>query len=183
MQKEFFIILLSGFSCAGKSTIAISLCEEYGLDFINQQTVVHDLAKLNNFERVRYWLKEVGKENLIKESIKKNISIISEFKNNKGFVFDVVYNEDIIVALSNSFPNAKLVVVSIFADVELRQKRMMGRLNASIQEAIEELKFRDGFLIQAGLEKVINTAHITVSNTGELDNTMSQLNDKLKFII
>lgn len=175
MLEHFFIALLAGFSCAGKSTIGASLCKLYGFDFVNQQTIVHELARSNGYQRGRYWLRDVGMERFITESIDENVRRIRALERSNGVILDAVYGENILAALRGSFPKAKLAIVAVAANSQLREKRMMSRLGASRNEAAEELKFRDGFLSQAGLEGVMVQADIQVNNTGKLDDAIDQI--------
>ena len=176
------VIVLAGFSAVGKTTLGGIYSELYGLDYIDHQKLVHQLAEQKGYERARYWLADVGTVHFVRESVHEMVTRISSSKNDVGILIDASYGEFMIQLLKESFPQRRIVIVSVEAGEEVREMRMMGRMGAERGVAIQELKFRDRFLRGVGVEGTMLNADITVHNTRELDQTINSLSGELERI-
>lgn len=182
---NFNILILAGYSCAGKSTLAKDFSDLSGYGFVEHNKLVHEISESKGFDRARYWLSEVGMKIFIDDTLSEISKRIREFKNlsKNGVITDVAYGNQMINKLREDFPDSKLIVASIVANKELREARMMGRMGGVEREsAVNEREFRDGFLIEAGLEEVLKHSDIVVANEGGQKDMLVNFCDKLKAV-
>lgn len=174
------MVLLAGYSAAGKSTIGRELRDKWGYNLIEHQPLIHDLASSRGYERTRYWLAEVGTNQFADESTKemvvraRNIFNAGEAK----VVFDVAYGIKMLEVFRNEFPNIYLLVISIIADENIRVKNIQKRMGTeSIDDAKKELHFRDKFLHDVGLDSVLQQRDIEIANMNKpVEDIASELN-------
>lgn len=174
-MNAFNVVILAGYSCAGKSTLTAAIEEKYGFSPMHQQPIYKDLATEKGYERTREWLAAVGNDVFITETAVETARRIRELEDPKGVIIDASYGELMHKALLDNLSNARLVIVSVQAEPERRTIRMMGRMNAARTEAETERLFRDGFLKEVGLDAVMQQADFTVTNTKGLDDAMKQI--------
>lgn len=180
MHEKIPILILAGFSCAGKSTITSLLSTQYCFELVDQRNIYHKLAVSKGYRRTRHWLADVGNETFVSETTKETIRRIREIKITRGVIIDTTYGEMMVSMLKKAFPGESLIIISVIADRKTRINRMMRRLNSSRTEAIKELKFRDDFLTEVGVEGIMSLAEIEISNTKNIQDTIEYLSDKLK---
>lgn len=175
-MKEFPILILAGYSAVGKSTIGPALCEKCGFHYINHQKLLHGLAEARGYKRSRYWLADVGIQSFIEESLNEMVRKIKDEEDKaRGFLIDAAYGNQMLEKFEKAFPDAKVVVIAVLADPEIREGRIMGRMAAEREPAIVEMQFRDGFLREAGLDEVLRQTDFAVYNTGELKETVNTI--------
>ncbi len=173
------VIVLAGFSCAGKSTISKRLIDLYGFDLMEQYVIYSGIAYTKGYKRTRYWLAEVGDEVFVKETTLENVRRINALKGSKGVVIDASYGPVMDEILRSSLINARIIVVAVKADEILRAVRMAGRMGATDEEAQVELTFRDSFLSEVNLDEVLEKADFEVVNRSGIEDALSQLAEEL----
>lgn len=177
-QDQNKIVLLAGWSCTGKSTISNLVSKQLGFILMDQNEIYHDLSCSKGYERAREWLADVGREVFIRETVAETIRRMGIQGENTGFVIDATYGELMVEMLRDAFPGSKLFVIYVFSDPEIREGRMMGRLGGVEREiAKQELGFRDGFLSESGLERVISEADYVVDNSCDIEESVRQMTD------
>lgn len=179
----FKLIILAGFSCAGKSTLAREFSSKYNYEFVEHQALIHSIANKKGFDRARFWLKEVGLLSFIKESTSEMIKEIknSRHKNTKDIITDVSYGVDMLDEIQNNIPDVQLILVSVAANKETRGKRILKRMgNPEKQIGEEELRFRDKFLKDCGLETVLRNCDIYVKNDKNISLVAYELYNKIQ---
>jgi len=179
-EGKLQIVILAGFSAVGKSTLSSNFCDRYGWDLIKHQELVHGIATSKGYARARYWLKDVGIETFMSESVAEMINRIGKTENPKGILIDASYGPSMIEGIKKAFPGAKVVTAAILAEPETRESRMIGRMGAEREVARAEKEFRDGFLKDAGVEKVISESEITIYNKGEIGVAIGELTNGLQ---
>lgn len=178
-ERKLPVIVLAGFSCAGKSTISKRLVDLYGFDLMEQYVIYSGIAYSKGYKRTRYWLAEVGNEVFVKETTLENVRRINELESSRGVVLDASYGPVMDNILRSSLINAQLIVVSIRADEAMRAVRMAGRMGATDEEARVELTFRDSFLSEVNLENVLEKADFEVVNRKGTEDALNQLTEQL----
>jgi dephospho-CoA kinase len=173
------VIVLAGFSCAGKSTISKRLVDLYGFDLMEQYVIYSSIAYAKGYKRTRHWLAEVGNEVFVKETTLENVRRINAIKESKGVVIDASYGPVMDEILRSSLINAQIIVVAVKADEAMRAVRMAGRMGATDEEAKVELTFRDSFLSEVNLEEVLEKADFEVVNRSGVEDALNQLANEL----
>lgn len=178
-SKKLPVIVLAGFSCAGKSTLSKRLVDLYGFDLVEQYVVYSSIAHTRGYKRTRHWLADVGNEVFVKETTLESVRRINSLEGSMGVVIDASYGPLMDDILRSGLVNVHLVVVAIKADERLRAVRMASRMGVPDKEALEELTFRDGFLSAVNLELIMEGADIEVVNKGDINEVLGQMVDEL----
>lgn len=179
-EKTLQIVILAGFSAVGKSTISSNFSEKYGWSLIKHQELVHGIARSKGYERARYWLKDVGIDTFMSESVTEMIKRIREVEEASGVLIDASYGPSMVDGIKKAFPKARVATAAILAEPETKEVRMAGRMGAEREVARTEKEFRDGFLKEAGVERVISEADITIYNKSEIGIAIEELSNKLQ---
>lgn len=161
------LLLLAGYSACGKTTLGIRLRDEFGFCFVEHQALVHELANRKGCERARHWLAKVGMRKFMDETTREMMRLVSEAvsKGGKRVVIDVVYGDDMVEKFRKKFRALDVCVVSVVASEATRIGRIKKRMGAkSRREAIEELRFRDKFLRDAGVDLAIAKSRVQIKN-------------------
>ena len=177
------IIILAGYSCAGKSTLARAYSDKYNCGYIDHQNLIHRIAQNNGFDRARHWLKSVGIELFIDISTKEIINEIRLLQDKEidSIITDVSYGMKMLNEISSEFPKSRIFVVKLNASKSTRKKRIAFRMgNVNDRLASKELNFRDNFLKQANLDEVLRNATINLYNDSEIDNVVKELYNELQ---
>jgi len=182
------IVILAGYSAAGKSTLGKELRDNWGYGFIEHQPLVHDLAVNKGYERARHWLAAEGLEQLTtnstSEMVLKTREMIGDGKDK--IVFDVGYGLAMLDLFKKEFPEIFILIVSVVSQEDIRLEHIQKRMKSvSVETARSELNFRDGFLRQVGLDELLDQSdlEITVNDrpvreiAQELNNKIERLND------
>lgn len=159
------IILFTGLSAVGKTTIAKQLGQELDVPVVSTREVVHNLANINGFERSRHWLKAVGLKQFQDLSLVALLEEVKASASSKGVILDDAFDPRLQFLLRWDFGD-KLVTIAVHTEDNLRLERIVKRLNAGISEAKRELEFLDFFKREAGIEEVIRLADISFVNEG-----------------
>src|SRR3989344_4902135 len=173
-EDKRFVIVLAGFGCTGKSTIAKRLADLYSFSLMEQYVIYNSIAVAKGYKRTRHWLAEVGNEVFVKETTSETVRRINALEASKGIVIDASYGPAMNTILCSNLVNTRTIVVAINTDQACREGRMAGRMGASDEEAKVELAFRDGFLEEVNLEKVIEKADFKVANNGSIEEVLNQ---------
>jgi dephospho-CoA kinase len=177
------MVLLAGYSAAGKSTLGRELRDNWGYELIEHQPLVHKIASNKGYERARHWLAEVGNNEFANESNREMVSRAKEILNEDKdkIVFDVAYGKEMLEVFQREFPNIYIIIVSIIAGEDVRVKNIQKRMNTeSISEAEKELHFRDNFLHEIGLDDVLQQSNINITNK---DRNISEVASELNNLI
>jgi len=105
MKENKQIVLLAGFSAAGKSTLSREMRDNWNYELIEHQPLVHGIAVNKGYKRARHWLANVGVNQFARESTKEMVS-----RTNRAFeegkekvIFDVTYGREMIELFQNEF--------------------------------------------------------------------------------
>jgi dephospho-CoA kinase len=168
------IILLAGWSGAGKTVVADALAQRTGMIPIRVKDVYGRLARASGHERSRDWLQAVGWKVFLQESLDATLEMMQKI-GSRAYILDGVSGTEMIEAIGRFFPQANLVTVHIDTDQSIRQARIASRQGLAEIEAIGERQFRDELLVEAGLRSVVEGADIMVNNEGSIEEVVEFL--------
>lgn len=173
------VIILAGFSCTGKSTISKRLVDLYGFNLMEQYVIYNSIAVAKGYRRTRHWLAEVGNEVFVEETTLETVRRINALEESKGIVIDASYGPLMDTILRSSLINTRIIVVTVITDQGICERRMAGRIEASDEEAKAELAFRDVFLKEVNLGKIIEESDFEVINNGNIEEVLNQIANEL----
>lgn len=174
------IILLTGFSGVGKSTVSNQLAASLALSYIDSRNVYHKLATELGFNSGREWLKISGTGDFLENVVDETVRQMSDQPEGTNFVLDAVAGNRMVEKIRSSFPQAIMTIVSLQAPVEVREGRIARRQSLDLQSAAHERKFRDGFLQESGVEVTMQQADFVVENEeNELELTIQRITEDL----
>lgn len=169
------VLILAGYSCAGKTTIATYLAQSHGFMLVHEKAIVQHLALAKGFARARFWLRAVGVDQFVREVIQGTVTQMLAVSSNRPFVIDAGFGPSMVTTIRSALPSSHICVVAVDAPRNMRLVRMKGRLESPSPEADDELVFRDDVLADSGLDALMAVADFSVSNTGTASDTSRQI--------
>jgi len=165
------IIAFAGMPFSGKSE-AVKIAKENQIpvirmgDFIWEETRKRGLEI--NDENVGKIANEMRKEHGMDIWAKKTLEKIKTMNQNEKIVIDGVRNTEEIETFQKSLGQDFLLIAVKVSDKE-RYRRAMSRGREDDSQDIELIKKRDKRELSWGLDKVINSADIIISNEGTIE--------------
>lgn len=174
------IILFTGLSASGKSTLAERLGREIYIPVISlRQEVLHPIAVENGYARARYWLLAT-KENPSLLDLERNrlaqiIGLRSETSSSEKIIIDDLIDPGTLQFLREFFDKSRVSVVFIKSNRHLRRRWIIKKTNGSYKEALHEQKWLDSVKIKSGIFQTIREADFCIKNTGTIENAVAKL--------
>ena len=131
-MRSFEIIILAGYSCAGKTTLGKAFSEFVNIDRVHQQSIYRDIASAKGYDQARDWLADVGPDVFIQETIDGVIKCIGELNPNRAVLIDEAYNLRGVQKIKEALPSSRVTIVAIDVDQEIRSARMVERISGNI---------------------------------------------------
>lgn len=176
------ILLFTGPSATGKTTIAKKVGENLGIPIIGEREILHQIANLHGFSRARHWIKEIGLDQALDETLKTTIQIIKE-KREENIILDGSYDKRLPELLKNEIKDKQILVIAVMAMKEKREERITERMKIDHKEAKKEMQLIDNFKKYAGMEEFIKKADFVIENNHELTNSINKLESYLELKI
>jgi len=174
------IILLTGPSATGKSTIAEFLGDAFQLPVLGEREILRSLAHPHGFTRTRHWLAEVGVNAVLNAALAETVRKIQEEKNEQGIILDGSYDRRLPQTLREVFSGERVLIISVAAEERIREERMMKRMGTTTEEALSEMQLIDRFKEYAGMAEIIRDADLVVENNRSIDEVMRELQIRLE---
>lgn len=130
------IILLTGPSATGKSTIAEHLGATFQLPVLGERKILRSLAHSYGFTRTRYWLTEVGVNVVLDAALAETVRKIQEEKSERGIILDGSYDCRLPQIL-REIVNEKVFIISVISEENIRKERMRKRMEVTDREVEE----------------------------------------------
>lgn len=174
------IILFTGLSASGKSTLAERLGQEISTPVISlRQEVLHPIAVENGYARARFWLLATRENpsllDLERNRLAQIIGIKSETSNSRNVIIDDLIDPGTPRFLREFFDKSKISVVFIKSNRHLRRRWIIKKTNWSYKEALHEQKWLDGVKIKSGIFQTIKEADFYIKNTSTIENAIAEL--------
>lgn len=173
------ILLFTGYSASGKSTIAKELNKTFGFYNLGEREILHSLAVVAGFQRTREWLRHEGSEALIEAARVETVNRIKKMGPKWGVMIDGSYDQALPDTLKNFFPSYRQLIIHIDLDDEERKERMIKRQEGSVDESKKEMGLIDNFKRMAGVEKIMERADVVVDNTSPIEVSLRSLRKEL----
>lgn len=176
-RKPERIIIFTGLSASGKSTVAERVSQEIGASAISlRQDVLHPVAIENGFARARLWILATCVEpsllTLERERLVQVINQKSLEADSGSVIVDDLIDPGTPPFLRESFPESQVSVVLIKSNRHLRKRWIIKRTSGTDKEALEEQKWLDGIKIKAGIFKAIVGADFQIRNMGRVEEAV-----------
>ena len=171
------IIAFTGMPCSGKSE-AVQIAKNMKINVFRMGDMVLEEVKNQNLPLDD---KHVGAiANQMREKFgkdiwaKKTLDKISKYNKLEYIVIDGIRNAEEIETFKKNL-GKNFVVIAIVASDELRQKRFLKRGREDDSKEIKDLIKRDKRERNWGLDSVIASADIVISNQGSLEKLKSEI--------
>lgn len=174
------ILLLTGPSATGKTTIAGKIGITLGIPVIGEREILRGLAHSRGFTRTRYWLFEVGVDTVLDEALAETVNTIRREKNERGVILDGSYDRRLPQILTQEFKEEEVFIIAINAKEGARQNWMMERMKTTREEVAAEMELIDRFKYYAGMEEIMKAANLVIENDRPLDEVVRELQLRLE---
>ncbi|KAA0004666.1 MAG: dephospho-CoA kinase [Thermoplasmata archaeon] len=175
------IIAFTGMPFSGKSE-AVEIAKDLGIPVVRMGDMVWDEVKKQgleiNDENVGFIANKMREIHGMDIWARRTVEKIISMKNVDKLVIDGVRNFEEIDFFKKML-GADFIVVAVNVSDEIRYKRAMARGREDDSLDLELVKKRDEREISWGLDKVINSADVVVSNEGSIDEFRKKIKDIL----
>ena len=178
------IIAFTGMPFSGKSE-AVKIAREMGMQVVRMGDVVWEEVKKRglkvNYENVGYVANEMREKHGKDVWAKKTIEKLKRQKPSEFFVIDGLRCvEEMNVFKKMLTPN--FFLISIEASEEVRHKRALNRNRLDDIGDFKKIKERDKRELEWGLDKLISSSDIKISNENDISVFRKQVEEVLKKI-
>jgi CMP/dCMP kinase len=142
------IVLVCGFSGSGKSVLVESISKKFKINLVHTSDILKKISSKEPLEKIDYkntkmnkgWYEKSNLDQIRKED--KNIDLLLD-----QFLLKIINKEKNVVMDSWALPylSKKGIKIWLHADVKERAKRLSLRNKTSYEEALKNLKKKDGF--------------------------------------
>lgn len=174
------IIILTGLSASGKSTVAEKLGQEICAPVISlRQDVLHPVAIENGYTRARFWILATHEDpSLLNLERKRLVEVIegkTKVNHTNNIIIDDLIDPETPHFLREVFDQSQITVILIKSNRHLRRRWIIKRTEGSDMEALEEQRWLDGIKINAGIFQTIREADFKVKNMSKIEDTVTEL--------
>lgn len=168
-MNNLTILCLTGFTGAGKTTVANLIKEKYpfSYDVLTTGDIPRKILIEREIEPTHENLQKITKE-LVKKYGNNFISIL--FKNfipsEKRIIIDSIRRPEDLESLSSLFTNIK--ILSILCDDEIRYKRLRARKRIADPNSINDFKNMDLIESKWGIQLLISKSDYSIDNNGSI---------------
>lgn len=174
------ILLFTGYSASGKSTLAERINVDLKYKFFGERNIIHNLAVERGYSRSRYWLQAEGITCMVNAVRSETLQLIRESQQSRGIIIDGAYDREIVPSINGAFPESRLVIISVIVGKNIREERMRHRLRGQEHLVLYELKGIDYFKREAGIEEIMKEAEIIIDNSNTIEESTISLSRDLE---
>jgi dephospho-CoA kinase len=175
------IILFTGLTGSGKSSISQAVAERLGIKRISLKSIVHRMTQERGYSKARTWIAAEGMPTFLKELGSELLKEVQMSRQEKAFIIDDVLDIGTLNLLKQSFPEDEHTIVYIRTNRHARQRFVGKRLQISNKQLIRsEIKTRDFIKEQAGIRDIISNANYRFKNSSTLSNLVDEVSNTLE---
>lgn len=172
------IIVITGYSCSGKSTVIEQLKDISEYSIIKFGSIHRETVKNNGYIYAKDWIKDKGFEIYDENLLNHFRNKISLYGVDSNIIIDGLFSYKCFDYLKN---NQIITLNNIVLDTKLdiRITRMIERENMVLQEAIEHLYVTDCIKERSGLSKIMKEYDYIING----NSSREKIKEKCSFII
>ncbi len=159
------IIILTGLSGVGKSTISRSISEELSMPAVHASAIIRRYAESQGYRRLSHFFKGVGVQNAY---IKVRPLILAEIVKHaeKGNVLvEGLYDIGLYRELQKRFGQKSITVINLTANRSFRRHQHALRKGLPYGKGRADVRKRDAVKWAGGLQQMLKESQIKVRNT------------------
>jgi dephospho-CoA kinase len=181
MNAKVSIVLIVGYTGAGKTTVANKLSTDRQAQLLTFKALGQELASAKGYKKLRDYfgatLPEISRSELDKFLQFRIEEILSNMNSDGRLVIDGLISPETVLWLKNTYENVSIIYLNV--PRKLRLSRICERLKCTQSEARLEERLKNGIKQSMGIDTVIESADYHVDGTRcvwEIVNDIVRLN-------
>lgn len=169
------ILLFTGNSGAGKSTIAHHIAKRFDGVHLSEREISRSLAFEKGYDRSRVWVKDVGLEAAASSIRERTLALIGEHENQLVLV-DGVYDRLLPPEINRLYTARRLGIIAVEASSDLRVDRCARRMGGvALSAAQEDVAYLDAVKEHVGAREVVANADLRIINEGSIEEAVEEV--------
>ncbi len=175
------IILFTGLTGSGKSSISQAIAEKLGIKRISLNPIVNRMTQEKGYQKTRIWIATEGIPTFLKKLGNELLREVEMSRQEKALILDDVLDTGTLNLLKQHFPEDEYTIVYIRTNRHARQRFVGKRLQTSNKQRIRsEIKTRDFIKEKAGIRDIISNANYRFENFSDLSSLVNEISNTLK---
>lgn len=177
MSKK--IITISGYSCAGKSTLVDRISRLHDCDIMKFGLIHKECVDRSKYLYAKDWIREEGfasYENQLLPCFKNRL--LSMMHNNRYILVDGIFSNKCFSIIRGA-KGIELINIVLNADYNTRIQRMIERQGMTYEEALAHMNVTDNIKQQAGLKYILEDFDYLL----DANKSKEEINEKCSLII
>lgn len=179
MKKNIFAI--SGYSCAGKSTLIRHLIENWRLTTIRYGDIHRETIKRHGYMRGMDWIKSKGFDAYEDGALEVFIEKLDKC-DSENLIIDGIFSNKCYQYLKQQ-KGLKIKNILLETNYENRLRRMIEREGLGLEKAKEKLKNVDWLKYYAGLSEIMQDADYVINSSYNREMITREVDKIVKSVI
>jgi dephospho-CoA kinase len=167
MHAKTNIVLIVGYTGAGKTTVADKLSTDRQAQLLTFKALGQELASTKGYEKLRDYFgatsPEISRRELDKFLQYKIEEVLNNMNIDERLVIDGLISPGTVLWLKNTYENVSIIYLNV--PRALRLSRICERLKCTQSEAKQEERLKNGIKQSMGIDTVIESADYHVDGT------------------
>lgn len=167
------ILLFTGMSASGKSSLSKAVAAHYNIPRINVHQLIHQQAENRGYKRIRERLSDLDSVRTLFEEVRVPLmDRIEASRNERGVIVDQVVDSETLRVLRERFPEDSFYIVYVKSN---RHDRKYWAQTRDGEEGVADIRIKDKVKNAVGIRYIIEQSDVTVINNSTLEDLWKQL--------
>jgi dephospho-CoA kinase len=169
------IIITTGLSAAGKSTISRMVANRLSLPVVHATDMMRKYAKSKGYDGLVHFFIELGYQKGYETVRPMILNKVKNYAKKHGAVFDGIHDYVLYKKICEKYGRENIRVIAISAARKYRVDRHADRRKLTKEKAEEGVDKRDQIAIAGGTLKIVNDCDFKIKNEGSLEECVQEI--------